>query len=91
MLYYEDDSKNNIPKIMFRDCINEKHVFVRDILLYKCVNCGKENSLDKCDISLPLDILVKIFRTDKSLYYLSRMVSKEIRNGSLSYILQNVR
>lgn len=41
------------------------------------------------NITLPDDILIKIFRSNKETYNLSRMVSKPIRNLSLSSILQH--
>src|SRR6266481_2689090 len=37
----------------------------------------------------PTEIIVKILRFDKSLYHLSRTVSKDIRNVSLIDILQH--
>lgn len=37
----------------------------------------------------PTEIFVLIFRSDPSVYYLSRMVSKTIRNASFAHILQH--
>jgi hypothetical protein len=38
---------------------------------------------------LPVDVIAKILRIDKSLYHLSRIVSKNIRNAALHDILQH--
>ena len=77
----------NLPNVTFTSC--NDHIYVKDKVLYKCINCAKEKILDQCNIQLPTEILVNIFRSDKLLFHLSRTVSKSIRNASLSDILQN--
>jgi len=84
-LHDVDKEKIELP---FVKCEDQKHQYVKDKILYRCVNCGQENTLEQCNISLPIDIIVKILRSDKSLFHLSRTTSKTIRNKSLTDILQ---
>ena len=76
-------------ELPFVKCVDVKHIYVKDKILYRCVNCGEENKLESCNILLPTDIIVSILRMDKSLFHLSRTVSKTIRNASLNDILQH--
>lgn len=77
----------NCPVISFNECI--EHCYLKHQHLYKCINCGQNKELKATNIKLPDEILTKIFRFDRDLYYLSRMTSKTIRNLSFNDILQH--
>lgn len=49
----------------------------------------KIDAVNSCDTILPIDIIVYILRRRKSLFHLSRTVSKTIRNKSLNDIFQH--
>src|SRR5437868_3099071 len=80
-------SNIDIPDITFVNCHDANHVWMKDLVLYRCINCGIERVLTEC-MPLPTDIVIKIFRMDASLFHLSRTTSKAIRNGSLYDIMQ---
>ena len=71
----------------FIECSDNNHEYYDHYGKSICINCNGEKQLEP--VTIETEILVKILRYDKSLYYASRCISKGVRNASMPYIFQH--
>lgn len=94
--YFNDKSNLSIiePQIEFlgfTECnsSNSTHEYYKvNSYTYRCIICGGDKPLD-INIEIPYDVLVKIFRSTKDLWYLSRSTCKTIREMSIPHMIKH--
>lgn len=93
--YYNDISirTTDISNIIIEDIeyieCNNNHLYYSHHEKYKCINCGKNKELEPITIDIPLDLILKILRSDKELWYTSRSLSTDIRKICVPFIIKN--